>query len=420
MPILSRRIFNRTARLSTATALVALLATPGVTQQGVAPIARYTIDASTTSGIAAMGGGMGAGLSMAFGGGGNKMIHTLDLRLGSTRAATPGAPKADHFMPTGAKLGKSVPLYTPTPGTATPREDGKQMPKDFQKPKGRLLIFWGCGPKAPKGQPVVIDFPKVAAGQMPPGLFTSGVNIPADWAISLANSKTYGEWPNGKDRKTLSADSSLIGEHRVAGNYSPEIKFNLAQDFLPAITGKASEMAGGATMLNWNSVANATGYYAWTMGFNPGPDGQANDMVWWSSSTTQNFGGALWDWIAPATVNRLIAQKVVLPPSQTSCIMPAEVKQSASQFMMGNLYAYGPEANFAYPPRPDNPKTAWKPEWTARVRYRSNSMWFINGPNMGGMMRGEEDSQTGQSEKPKKKCRGGLGGMLAGAAGVGC
>lgn len=420
MPILSRRILNRTGRLSTAAALVALLATPGVTQQGAAPIARYTIDASTTSGIAAMGGGMGAGLSMVFGGGGNKMIHTLDLRLGSTRAATPGAPKADHFMPVGAKLGKSVPLYTPTPGTATPREDGKQMPKDFQKPKGRLLIFWGCGPKAPKGQPVVIDFAKVAAGQMPPGLFTSGVNIPADWAISLANSKTYGEWPNGKDRKTVSADSSLIGEHRIAGNYSPEIKFSLAQDFLPAITGKASDMAGGATMLNWNSVANATGYYAWTMGFNPGPDGQANDMVWWSSSTTQNFGGALWDWIAPATVNRLIAQKVVLPPSQTSCIMPAEVKQAASQFMMGNLYAYGPEANFAYPPRPDNPKAAWKPEWTARVRYRSNSMWFINGPHMGGMMRGEDSSTAGQSEKPKKKCRGGLGGMLAGAAGVGC
>ncbi|MFZ2983428.1 MAG: hypothetical protein WA085_20610, partial [Sphingobium sp.] len=176
MPILSRRILNRTGRLSTAAALVALLATPGVTQQGVAPIARYTIDASTTSGIAAMGSGMGAGLSMVFGGGGNKMIHTLDLRLGSTRAATPGAPKADHFMPTGAKLGKSVPLYTPTPGTATPREDGKQMPKDFQKPKGRLLIFWGCGPHAPKNQPVVIDFAKVAAGQVPPGLFTSGVN----------------------------------------------------------------------------------------------------------------------------------------------------------------------------------------------------------------------------------------------------
>lgn len=420
MPEASRRTFNRIIRLSAATALVAFLAAPGATQQGATPIARYTIDASTTSGIAAMGGGMGAGLSMMFGGGGNKMIHTLDLRLGSTRTATPGTPKADHFMPAGAKLGKSVPLITPTPATYTPREDTKQMPKDFQKPKGRLLIFWGCGPHAPKNQPVVIDFAKVAQGQVPPGLFTAGVNIPADWAISLANSKTYGEWPNGKDRKTLSADSSLIGEHRIAGNYSPEIKFSLAQDFLPAIKGSTSDMAGGATMLNWNSVTNATGYYAWTMGFNPGSDGQPQDMVWWSSSTTQNFGGALWDWIAPATVNHLIAQKVVLPPTQTSCIMPAEVKQSASQFMMGNLYAYGPEADFAYPPRPANSKMAWKPEWTARVRYRSNTMWFINGPM--GAMSGARGSETDgdKSDKPKKKCRGGFGGLLAGAAGIGC
>lgn len=415
---------SRLARLSAATAMVALLATPGATQQSNAPIARYSIDASTTSGIAAMGSGMGGAMSMMFGGGGSKMIHTLDLRLGSTRAATGGAPKADHFMPVGAKLGKSVPLYTPSaPGQA--KED-KQYPADFQKPKGRLLIFWGCGAKAPKGQPIVIDFAKVAAGQVPPGLFTSGVAIPADWAISLRNSKTYGEWPNsldGKDRKTVSPASSLIGEHRIAGNYSPEIKFSLAQDFMPAITGKASDIAGGATMLSWNNVTDATGYYAWTMGFNPGPDGQANDMVWWSSSASQNFGGALWDWIAPATVNRLITQKVVMPPSQTSCIMPAEVKQAASQFVMGNLYAYGPEANFAYPPRPADPKAAWKPEWTARVRYRSNTMWFINGPDMGGAMArgGEDNASGGDGDKPKKKKKcGGIGGMLAGAAGLGC
>lgn len=416
---------SRLARLSAASALVALLATPGATQQSTAPIARYSIDASTTSGMAAMGSGMGGAMSMMFGGGGSKMIHTLDLRLGSTRAPTGGEPKADHFMPVGAKLGKSVPLVTPQPGTPAPREENdKEMPRDFQKPKGRLLIFWGCGAKAPKGQPVVIDFAKVAAGQVPPGLFTSGVNIPADWAIRLANSKTYGAWPNGKDRKTVSAESSLIGEHRIAGNYSPEIKFSLAQDFMPAITGKASDIAGGATMLSWNSVTNATGYYAWTMGFNPGPDGQANDMVWWSSSASQNFGGALWDWIAPATVSRLITQKVVMPPSQTSCIMPAEVKQAASQFVMGNLYAYGPEANFAYPPRPADPKIVWKPEWTARVRYRSNTMWFINGPDMGGAMaRGGEDNTSGNDDgKPKKKkrCGGGIGGMLAGAAGLGC
>ena len=88
--------------------------------------------------LAAMGSGMGAGLSMMFGGGGNKQAHELILRLGSSSAPAGGAPKADHFMPAVAKLGASVPLVSPKPGTRT--DVPEQLPKDFQRPKGRLLI----------------------------------------------------------------------------------------------------------------------------------------------------------------------------------------------------------------------------------------------------------------------------------------
>ncbi|MBJ7378819.1 MAG: hypothetical protein JHC60_18665, partial [Sphingobium sp.] len=82
-----------------------------------------------------------------------------------------------------------------------------------------------------------------------------------------------------------------------------------------------------------------------------------------------------------------------------------------------------PEANFAYPPRPADPKIAWKPEWIARVRYRANTMWMLNGPDMGDMMSQADDADEGDEPAPqpkKNKCRGGLGGMLGGAMGVGC
>ena len=415
-------IKHRLARGTATLICIALAAAPGATQQTPQPIARYTMDVGTTSGMAAMaqggrGGGLGAGLSMAFGGGGDRVAHELILRLGSTRTPTGGAAKADHFMPTGAGLGPSVPLATPTssPGRNTPTE--RETPQQFQRPKGRLLIYWGCGAKAGPGQPVVIDFAKVAAGQVPPGLFANTASVPADWQITQGNSTTFGDWPNGKSNKNVTATSSLVGPHRIAGNYSPEINFALTQDFMPAITGRASSIAGGATNLSWNSVANATGYYAWVMGFNPGSDGESNDMVWWASSSTQMFGGALWDWLPPATVAKLIGQKVVMPPSQTSCTVPAEVKQSGGQFMLGNLYAYGPQADFAFPARPANPRTAWKPEWTARVRYRSNTTWMINGPMMGSE---DEEAQDSRRPTPPKKCKGGLGGILAGAAGIGC
>jgi hypothetical protein len=399
-----------------AAAIAVLVASPVSSQQAASPIARYDMDVGTVTGLAAMGSGMGAGLSMMFGGGGTKQAHELVLRLGSANAAADGKPRADHFMPAVAKLGASVPLLSPKPG-ASRSEDPEELPRDFQRPKGRLLIYWGCGAKAAPGQPVVIDFARLTAGQVPPDLFAGAIAF--DRSVTVGNSKTYGEWPNAETRKLLSADSSLLGEHRIAGNYSPEIKFALAQDFMPAITGKSSPLAGGATQISWNNVANATGYYAWVMTAKANSKGEFQDMVWWSSSASRQFGGALWDWIAPAQVARLIEQKVVMPPSQTSCTVPAEVTQAGGEFALGNLYAYGPEANFAYPPRPANAKTPWKPQWTARVRYRSNSMWLLNGPDMDAMMRG--DTSEAEPPKKKKKCKGGLGGLLgAVVTGEGC
>lgn len=410
---MSSQTFRKTLYCTTAASLAVIVASPGSSQQAASPIARYDMDVGTVTGLAAMGSGIGGGLSMMFGGGGTKQAHELVLRLGSSNAPT-GSPKADHFMPTAAKLGASVPLLTPKLGT---RGDDvpEQMPKDFQRPKGRLLIYWGCGAKAGPGQPVVIDFAKLSAGQVPPDLFSG--SMPVDRSVSPGTSKTYGEWPNADTRKMVSADSSLIGDHRIAGNYSPEIRFALAQDFMPAIIGKAGPAPGGATQISWNNVANATGYYAWVMSAKANNRGEFQDMVWWSSSASRQFGGALWDWIAPAQVARLIQQQIVMPPTQTSCTVPAEVTAAGGEFALGNLYAYGPEANFAYPPRPANARTPWKPEWTARVRYRSNSMWMLNGPDMGAMMGGADEAEQ---PKRKKKCKGGLGGLLGAVTGDGC
>lgn len=417
MPIPAFRPALRKAALClSAASIAALVASPVSSQQAASPVARYDMDVGTVTGLAAMGSGLGGGLSMMFGGGGNKQAHELVLRLGSSRAPAAGSPKADHFLPPVARLGVSVPLLSPRPGTRTDAVP-EDLPKDFQRPKGRLLIYWGCGAKAAPGQPVIIDFAKLTAGQVPPDLFAG--SMPIDRSVSTGNSKTYGEWPNADTRKLVDANSSLIGEHRIAGNYAPEIKFALAQDFMPAITGKASPLAGGATQISWNSVASATGYYAWVMSAKANNKGEFQDMVWWSSSASRQFGGALWDWIAPAQVAKLIQQQVVMPPTQTNCTVPAEVTAAGGDFALGNLYAYGPEANFAYPPRPANARTPWKPEWTARVRYRSNSTWLLNGPDMDAAMRGADEGEA--PPKKKKKCKGGLGGLLgAVVTGEGC
>ena len=79
-----------TLRLISLAALAATLAAvPGSAQKTTGPKERYEMDAATASGFAAMtaGGGkpgLGSAMGMMFGGG-NKTVHTLDLRLGSNQ-----------------------------------------------------------------------------------------------------------------------------------------------------------------------------------------------------------------------------------------------------------------------------------------------------------------------------------------------
>ncbi|RYY29141.1 MAG: hypothetical protein EOP62_01710 [Sphingomonadales bacterium] len=370
---------------------------------GEAPEARYVMDAGT------IGGFMGQPNS-----------HELTLRLGSRLPAS-GAPKADHFMPQGARLGASVPLETPV------RTSGEDYSGQFQRPKGRLLLYWGCGERAGPGQPIVVDFAKLAKGQVPPNLFSA--KVPMEAGPMPENSRTYGTWPNGKSGKAISPQSSILGQHRIAGNYSPEIAFGLDQDFMGGMKVRASDGAMGSTVLNWSSLNNATGYYAWAMGGQDmgGSSGAGRngggDMVWWSSSATQEFGGGLWNWLSPGIVSKLIAQKVVMPTTQTSCTVPAEVKKIAGEHMMGFVYAYGPEANFAFPARPADPKTPWKPKWTAKVRYRSMANFMTGMPDMSQM--GDRDERDDSEDRPNrpqtrpKGCKPSLGGILRGAIGAG-
>lgn len=393
---------KRMKMLGVGTALATMLAAGMVVAQtgaDTAPEARYEMDVGTTAGM------MGQGDT-----------REMTLRLGSRLAATGGAPKADHFLPDGMRMGASVPLTSPEPGKP-PVEKYDDPQEKFQRPKGRLLIFWGCGAHAGPGQPVVIDFAKMAKGQMPPDLFSA--SIPAEMGPRPGNSRTYGDWPNGKSRSQVSRNSSLLGQHRIAGNYSPEIAFALSQDFMAPPRVKSGSAPDGSTPLNWAPVPAATGYYAWAMSAKE--NGKDNsDMVWWTSSSSRQFGGDLWGWLSPGTVNRLIGQKVVMPPSQTSCTIPAEVKAAGGQMMMGFMNAFGPEANFAFPERPRDPKIAWHPKWTAKVRYRATGNFMPGMPSMGEMMMGQRDEgQDGKPEEKPKPCKPKLGGFLKKAAGLG-
>lgn len=407
-----RHIFT-VATLAGTTALIAipLLAQ---TRPVSGPVARYDMRVGTVSGMGAMGTGAGAAMGMMFGGGGNKVQHELFLRLGTSRAPDKGAPKADHFMPPVAKLGKSVPLVSPV-ATTTPGERSDDLPQG-QRPKGRMLIYWGCGEHAPKGQPVIIDFARLSAGQVPPGMWTT--SIPRDYGPSRANSRTFGHWP-AEDGKFAKPDSSLIGPHRIAGNYTPEIGFSLSKDFMAPLRVSTNAQPSGAALLTWPAVADATGYIATLFGGKRGAGADMSDMVMWTSSAGRQFGGGLTDWLSPGQVAPLVRDRTVMAPTATSCMVPAEVRRDSPDFRFGMLTAFGPQEDFSYPPRPADPKAAWDLEWTARVRHRSATTWI----DMPGMQMGAQGQGQAQPDQPPPVCpprRRGLGGILGAVIAPGC
>jgi hypothetical protein len=375
------------------------------------PIATYWMDVSTMSGFGAgmMGGGrpsMSQIMGMMSGGGVAQAQHMLSLRLSSREKPT-GDPVAQHFVPAGLDMGQSLPLVTPqidrTPGTSGPSEPGS-----YEKPKGRMLIYWGCGEHAAAGEPMVIDFAKLASGEVPANLqalmkMGRMMGRMAAQTREPGTSPGFGEWPNVRDSRPVPPAGSLVGAHRIEGNYSPAIAFSLGagQDFMPALgLHEAGALPSGADPLAWQAAAQATGYALSMFGA-----GQNGDVIMWTSAKSASLTPAF-DYVGPAEVKRLIASGAVLSPNTTQCTLPAEVAAAVPAGMVMAI-GYGPEAYFS-----DSPKA---PKWSARVRYKTTAMLMRGmGAMMGGMGQGSDSQQPdAQQPQPQRKRRGiGLGDLL--------
>lgn len=409
------------ATLSTGSVAYAQARRTGTTPTAAATAtgtAQYWMSAETTSGLAAQAGMSAQGgrpnlmSALAAGNaarGGPGYIHNLHLELGSPRRAT-GTPQADHFIPAGLNAGPSLPLVSPEPNQAVTRP--------WQGPGGgdgganaRILIYFGCGEHARAGQPVEIDLSRLGRGQTPPAM--AQLAIQAMNGPNRSNSATFGEWPNQRSRTTIPANGSLVGAHRIAGNYSPEINFTLAQgqDFLaPIRITQNARAASGAVPVAWQAVPNATGYFLMAVGSR-----DSNTIVMWSSSEIQIQQGAF-DYLSPAEAARLIAQRVVLAPATTQCTVPAEFNQGLQGASL-MMTAFGPEANFATP-RPATAPRTWRPDWNVKFRTRSQYAGLL-GQDVEAMMRGDRSTSRDSSgqQQPQPRRRRGIGGIIGGIVG---
>ena len=395
-------------RLTCSSALAAVLLlsagqAPAQNQRTTGPVATYWVTVRTSSGLP-MGGAGFDPMTMLSGGGVQK---SLFLQLQSER--TSASPEAEHQPPEG--LGSGIlPLVTPRGEPAPPPSDFT-LPSRGDDERVRMLIYHGCGERTGSGQPLVIEIstndPARGASQM--AALMEAVRVSPETPPSAGAGRTYGEWPNERSSRTIPANGSLVGDHLVRGNYTPDIAFRLGpdQDFMDPV--QLTGVADGGP-LGWNAVGGARGYFAMTMGAN-----EAGDMVVWTSSDVPVAFGQIPDILSPADLERLIRQGVILSPSTTRCPIPGAVQRAAPESML-RVIAFGGEANFSYPPRPSNAREPWNVEHVVKVRYTSG-VTTILGMDMSDFA--DQDDQPRRREPPETRrqdpadaLRGVLGGIL--------
>lgn len=342
------------------------------------------------------GGGAGAGAKNSFG-----MTATgsagrwVDVTLHTSR--NPALQIATQAVPAVTQLAPTLALVAPKVQAAPPpAHDDNVVERDFERPKGRLSVYWGCGEAVRAGQPRVLDM----ASAKPEDFQKFFVSRRATQrGAHLAAGRPL--WPNETDARMVPANASLVGEHAFSGQGVPEgFKFMLpaAQDLMPPIELKQTD-AGGVTQLEWAALPTARATFIAAMGARGGSD---LDMVFWTSSEVPELGMGLIDYQTNAAVDRWLSEKVLLAPTVTRCAVPKGIFGEGGGAML-RMIAYGSELNLAFPPRPADPKIAWEPQWAVKVRVKSVANAFL-GMDMGAMQRGgaPSPSDPGQAQPVTK------------------
>jgi hypothetical protein len=266
----------------------------------------------------------------------------------------------------------------------------REKPERFEKPKARMLIYWGCGETVGKGQPRVIDTARMSPADF--GKAFAGRTPTRQTPPTAHKGWTYGEWPNSEDRTDVPRESSLVGSNLVKGNYLPDISFVLdkKRDFMePVEFSPVQATPSGAMKVAWQQIPTAIGYFAAAMGH----DQQSGDSIFWSASEVPEIGFALQDYLTPADVKRFIKEKVVMDATRTTCSVPPVFKDA--QGAMLQFIAYGEELNLIHPPKPKDPRQPWDPKWSVKVRLKSTGMTAL--------MAGDAEGGRKSTASPKKR-----------------
>jgi hypothetical protein len=324
--------------------------------------------------------------------------RSLLLQLSSPKTF-PAEPEASHDIPPGMNMGKTLPLSIPK--REAPVRGGEPEEGKIEKPKVRMLMYWGCAETVQAGQPKVLDTEKMSMvdfGKAMMGRSGSAQSPPsprAGWA--------YAEWPEKTSYQDIPKDSSLPGEHFIHGNFTPDIKFAIGErhDFMAPVELTTAE--GGLTdsiKFQWKKIPTALGYFAMAMGYNE----KTGETIIWSSSEVQEPGYGLMNYLAPADVGRFIKGKVIMGPEATTCSIPKGIFKEGKGAML-QFIGYGDELNISYPPKPKGSSKPHEYIWSLKLRGKSTGMLPL-GQEEGTEKRATKGNRQEKDEQPVEGDRG--------------
>lgn len=383
------------------------------------PQAQAWIDVATFGGFGMPGmgaGGRGGGspaamLGSLFGGGGDAPKNSfgrtqagqagrwVDVTL-YTRA-NPNLAEAGQAVPPGF-LAPALKLQSPRAATGGPPPepgDERVEEREVERPKGRLLMYWGCGAAIRPGQPKVLDMASLSPADLQKFFVTRR-------ATQRGTHSAPGRpiWPQPDDARMVPAQASLVGEHQFSGQGVPaDFRFQipLPQDLMPPLKLQQQPDGQGATELSWATLPTARAYFIAGMG---GAGGGSQDAVFWTSSELPDTGFGLLDYQTNPAVDRWLKEKVLLAPDTSRCTVPKGVFPGEGAML--RMIAYGSELNLAHPPRPSDPKVAWEPVWAVKLRVKSVTgamLGMADMPGMGGAAADEPAAEAASAPAKEKK-----------------
>ena len=249
------------------------------------------------------------------------------------------------FLPSALKL-QAQPEAKPV----ADEEDTAPLP-EMERPKGRLLLYWGCGASVRNGQPQVLDMATASAADM--GKFFQARHATQRGAHTAPGRPV---WPSKPDARMVPANASIAGEHAFSGQGVPEgFRFQIpaAHDLMPPLNLQQAD-EGGATELRWTAAPNARAYFASAMGGN-----DRQEMILWTSSELPDTGMGLMDYQTNTAVDRWLREKVLLAPTTTRCSVPKGI--FPGQGAMHARHRLWQRAEPGPPAAPDGPQAALEP-----------------------------------------------------------